>query len=70
MENMMEFFEISWYWSEKVQNDQKFVRLTPLKFLTFQLTNVRELETIKYAFAVAYADLVSEVRDERHISDG
>ena len=45
-------FEISWYWPKNVQNDPKFVRdsNSTLKFLTFQLSNVRELETIKYAF--------------------
>ena len=34
-------------------NDQKFVRdsNSSLKLLTFQLSNVRELETIKYASA-------------------
>ena len=37
----------------KVKNDPKFVRgsNSALKLLTFQLSNVVELETIKYAFA-------------------
>ena len=49
----MEFFEISLYWLNEVQNDPKFVRdsNSTLKFLIFQLSNVRELETIKYTFA-------------------
>ena len=36
-----------------MKNDQKFVRdsNSSLKLLTFPLSNVRELETIKYAFA-------------------
>ena len=35
-----------------MKNDPKFVRDSnpSLKLLTFQLSNVRELETIKYAF--------------------
>ena len=41
-----------WVWPKKVKNDPKFVRdfNSSLKLLTFQLSNVRELETIKYAF--------------------
>ena len=37
----------------KVKNDPKFDRgsNSALKLLTFQLSNVIELETIKYAFA-------------------
>ena len=36
-----------------MNNDQKFVRdsNSSLKLLTFQLSNVKELETIKYASA-------------------
>ena len=41
---------------EKWKNDPKFVRdsNSSLKLLTFKLSNVRELETIKYAFDAFY----------------
>ena len=62
----VEFFEMSFeamiwgnlyvniadFGRKKLKNDPKFVRDSNscLKLLTFQLSNVRELETIKYAF--------------------
>ena len=46
-----------------MKNDPKFVRdsNSTLKVLTFQLSNVRELETIKYAFAtqIEYKELLA-----------
>ena len=43
-----------------MKNDPKFVRdsNTHLKFLTFQLSNVRELKTIKHASGLHYAILL------------
>ena len=43
----------SWFWPWKVKNYIGIVgdSNSSLKLLTFQLSNVRELETIKYAFA-------------------
>ena len=45
-----------------MQNDPKFVKdsNSTLKFLTFQLSNVRELDTIKYAFEAYTEKLVAE----------
>ena len=42
--------------SSKIKNDQIYVRdsNSGLKFLTFQLSNVRELETIKYAYGTTH----------------
>ena len=42
----------SWLWPYQVKNDPKLVRdsNSSLKLLTFQLCNISEWETIKYAF--------------------
>ena len=44
--------KFSWLWPYKVKNDPKLVRdsNSSLKLLTFQLCNISEWETIKYAF--------------------
>ena len=44
----------SWFLPWKVKDEGQFVRDShpSLKFLTFQLSNVRELETIKYAYNI------------------
>ena len=48
-----ELCKYSWFRPSKVKNDPELVRdsNSSIKFLTFQLSNVRELETIKHAFA-------------------
>ena len=60
---MKNYWKITWkqcfeginkFLQPKVKNYQEFVRDSnlSLKLLTFQLSNARELETIKYAFGL------------------
>ena len=62
MENMENSWKLAGFGLEKWKNIVRDSNST-LKLLTLQLSNVRELETIKYAFGVTALKLCMPISD-------
>ena len=56
-------FKYSWFWPKRVKIEPKFVRdcNSSLKLLTFQLSNITELETIKYTSGTKLNNFLTKV---------
>ena len=57
-------FKYSWFWPKRMKIEPKFVRdcNSSLKLLTFQLSNITELETIKYTSGTKLNNFLIKVK--------